>query len=148
MSTVTLSQATMIVTAMYEIFISVQGFLALPQDVIIEILDYLDVRDLMDFAETVPKIQLLIYHPKLWRTIDLHRVFVISDELIWLLERNAKQVQIVYANNPNLFFKNKEAFQSVMCLMSNVTYLDLSMCNNVEDMQFSGLHAQVATCCV
>ena len=101
-----------------------------------EILSYLDVRDLMDFAETIPKLSYLISHPGLWRNVELDRVFVISESLLKLLEKNALQVKNLAVNNPSFFHHNKLEFEAVMSTMINVTFLDMTMCNIVEEMNF------------
>ena len=92
--------------------------------------------ELLDFAETVPKLVHLIWHPKLWKNIDLQRVFCIIDLLIGLLNANAKQVTFLAVTNPSSFFNNKLELELAMTGMVNVTFLDLTMSNIIENMEF------------
>ena len=110
--------------------------LHLPEDVLIQILRYLDVRDLLDFAETIPKLAHLLWHPHLWGEVNLDRVFVIHDKLLELLRKNSLQVKSIAANSSTFFHTNKKEFSQVLTLMSNVTFLDLTSCNIMEEMDF------------
>ena len=110
--------------------------MGLPDEVIVEILNYLDVRELVDFAETVPKLKYLIWHPKLWRVVDLQRIFCFSDDVINMLTTNALQVKFLVITNPNFFSHNKVKLELALTRMTNVTYLDLSLNNLIEDMSF------------
>ena len=108
----------------------------LPEDVLIKILSYLDVRELLDFADTVPKLKNLLWHPKLWTNVDLQRVFCISDFLLELLKSNTSQVKCLAVTNPSSFFHIKLELQFAMTKMVNVTFLDLTMSNIIENMHF------------
>ena len=102
----------------------------------IQILRYLDVRDLLDFAETIPKLAHLLWHPHLWDQVNLDRIFVIHDRLLKLLGKNCLQVKSIAANSSTFFHTNKEKFSQLLCKMSNVQYIDLTSCNIMEEMEF------------
>ena len=107
----------------------------LPQEVIIHILSFLDVRDLL-FIDSVPKSDYLLGHPKLWISVDFQRVASIRDDVIDMMGKNAKQVKTLVMNGPSYFVNNQNYLQHVMSLMSNLEYLDISMCNVLNDMHF------------
>ena len=108
----------------------------LPEEVIVEILLYLDVKDLFHFAESVPKLTEVIHHPALWKYVDLHRLIVFTDQLIESLNRNATKVISLSMNSPSFFFMNRDRMQNVMSRMCNIVFLDISMCNILESMDF------------
>ena len=110
--------------------------MTLPEELKVEILSYLDVCDLMDFVETVPKLDHLLYAPKLWINVNFQRVTWINAQLLDVLEKNASQVFKICLNNPNFLLTNGIPLHDVLCQMSNVKYLDVSMCNLMEDMRF------------
>ena len=110
--------------------------LSLPPELIIEILSYLDVHDLLLFTEAFPKSQLLLSHPKLWVNVDLQRVYWINVEVLDLLARNASSITNIFLNNPDYLLTYCSELREVMCTMTNVVYLDVSMCNLMEKMDF------------
>ena len=91
---------------------------------------------MMLFTEAVPNLQPLLLDPKLWVNVDLQRVFWINAEIIALLEQNASHVSSICLNSPNYLLYNRVELCEVLCLMTNVTSMDLSMCNLIEDMKF------------
>ena len=110
--------------------------MALPEEVLIKILSYLDVHDLLKFQEAVPEGQHLLSAPRLWVHVDLQRILWIDFEIIDLLQRNASQVHSLALNSPNHLLSNRSELKQVMCQMVDVTYLDLSMCNLISNMEF------------
>ena len=110
--------------------------LSLPPELIIEILSYLDVHDRLLFIEAFPKTDFLLSHPKLWVHVDLQRVYWINLELLDLLARNASSIQNIVLNNPDYLLTYRSELREVMCTMTNVVYLDVSMCNLMEKMDF------------
>ena len=108
----------------------------LPHEVLSEILSYVDVKDLQEFTEAVPKSDFLLHNPKLWVSVDFHRVLSIRDEILEILCKYATHVQSLALNNPNILVANRTELCKVMGLMTNVTYLDVSMCSLIADMDF------------
>ena len=110
--------------------------MALPEEVLIEILSYLDVYDLLKFQEAVPKSEHLLSAPQLWVNVDLQRILWIDCEILDLLQMNACNVRSLALNSPNYLLSNRSELKEVMCNMINVTYLDLSMCQLISNMEF------------
>ena len=99
-------------------------------------MSYLDVHDLLLFTEAFPKFQALLSAPKLWIDTDLQRVLWINYELLDIIDKNAGQVRNLALNSPNYLLTNREDLRAVMCKMPNIKYLDVSMCNLMENMNF------------
>ena len=74
--------------------------------------------------------------PKLWVEVDLQRLISINGDLLYLLENNAVQVRTLCLNSPNYLLTDRDHLCAVMCQMIHVEYLDLSMCNLMQEMNF------------